>query len=77
MSETQILSGPASTQNLLANLSLAIDEAMLVRKIVGISDQIRRIENLPDQIGRFQFLKKEILNMEDQLSSVRNQAIRI
>ena len=77
MSDTQILSGPASTKRLLANLSLAIDEAMLVRRIVSISDQIRRIENLPDQAGRFQFLREEISNMEDQLSSVRRQAIRL
>jgi len=74
MNNPQILSSPASTKRLLANLSLAIDEAMLVRKIVSLSDQIRKTENQPDQADRFQFLRKEVLNLEDQLSSVRKQA---
>ncbi|MCP4430813.1 MAG: hypothetical protein GY806_07545 [Gammaproteobacteria bacterium] len=75
MSHAQVLSGPASTKRLLANLSLAIDEAMLGRKIVGLSEQIRRIEYLPEQASRVQFLKNEILNLEDQLSDVRGQVL--
>jgi len=75
MNNPQILSGPASTKRLLANLSLAIDEAMLVRKIVSLSDQIRKTENQPDKADRIQFLRKEVLNLEDQLSSVRKLAI--
>ncbi len=73
MPHTRILSGPASTRRLLDNLSLAIDEAMLVRKIVGLSDQVRRIEYLPEQSDRVLFLKREILHLEDQLSDVREQ----
>ncbi len=73
MPQTRILSGPASTRRLLDNLSLAIDEAMLVRKIVSLSDQVRRIEYLPEQSDRVLFLKREILNLEDQLSDVRRQ----
>lgn len=74
MPSTQILSGPASTRRLLANLSLAIDEAMLVRKIVNLSDQVRRIEYRPDQADRVRFLKNEIINLEDELSDVRRRA---
>ncbi len=74
MPHSQILSGPASTRRLLDNLSLAIDEAMLVRKIVNLSDQVRRIEYLPEQSDRVLFLRKEILGLENQLSDVREQA---
>lgn len=73
MPHTRILSGPASTRRLLDNLSLAIDEAMLVRKIVSLSDQVRRIEYLPEESDRVLFLKKEISNLEDQLAGVRRQ----
>ncbi|MCP4432337.1 MAG: hypothetical protein GY806_15280 [Gammaproteobacteria bacterium] len=75
MSHAQNLSDPASTRRLLENLSLAIDEAMLVRKIVNISDQIRRIEYLPEQTGRVQFLKNKILDLENLLADVRGQAL--
>ena len=50
MERLQILSEPANTKRVLANLSLAIDEARLVRKIVEISDHLRRIELQPDSI---------------------------
>ncbi len=75
MPHTQILSEPASTRRLLANLSLAIDEAMLVRKIVSLNDQVRRIENSPLQTERVQFLRREVSNLEVQLSDVRSQAL--
>jgi hypothetical protein len=75
MSNTQILSGPASTKRILENFSLVIDEAQLVRKIVGISDQIRRIENLPEQADRVRFLRKELINRENKLSDVRELAL--
>ena len=75
MSNAQVLSGPASTKRILANLSLAIDEAQLVRRIVSLGDQIHRIEYLPEQAGRVQFLRKEILNLEDKLSEVRERAL--
>lgn len=75
MPHTQILTGPASTRRLLANLGLAIDEAMLVRKIVVLSDQVQRLKYRPAQADRVRFLKKEILNLEDKLLDVRKQAL--
>jgi len=75
MPQTQILSEPVRTKRILDNLSLAIDEALLVRRLVSLSDQSRRIEYLPEQADRVRFLKKEILNLEDQLSDVREQAL--
>ncbi len=73
MPHTQI-SEPASSRRLLANLSLAIDKS-LVRKIDSLSDEVRRIEYLPEQTGKVQYLKKEISNLEAQLSDVRAQAL--
>lgn len=75
MLHTQILSGPASTKRILANLSLAIDEAQLVREIVSLSDHLRKIEYLPDQANRALFIKKKIINLENQLSDVRDRAL--
>ncbi len=75
MYHTQILSEPASTRRLLANLSLAIDEAMPVRKIIGLSDQIRRIEYHAGQANRVKFLRNEIEYLEGQLTDVRERAL--
>ena len=75
MPHTQILTGPDSTKRILANLSLAIDEARLVRDIVSLSDQLRLIEFLPEQADRARFIKKNIINLEGQLSDVREQAL--
>ena len=74
MSQLQILSEPASTKRLLTNLSLAIDEARIVRNIVDLSDNLRRIEYSPDSISRVKYLRKEIANLELELSELRMQA---
>lgn len=74
MPNTQILSGPDSTKRILANLSLAIDEAQLVREIVSLGDQLRVIEYLPEQADRVRFIKKSIINLGNQLSDVRERA---
>ena len=58
MPHTQILTGPASTRRLLANLGLAIDEAMLVRKIVVLSDQVQRLKYRPAQADRVRFFEE-------------------
>ena len=75
MPNTQILSGPDSTKRILANLSLAIDEAQLVRRIVSLSDEIRRIEYLPEHADRVRFIKKKIINREGRLADVREQPL--
>ncbi len=74
MPQTQILSGPASTKRLLANLSLAIDEAMIVKRIVSLSDDLRRMENMPENAERVRYMRNEICNLEVQLAEIREQA---
>ena len=71
MERLQILSEPANTKRVLANLSLAIDEARLVRKIVELSDYMRRIELQPDSSKRLEYLRKEIDRLEEQLAKTR------
>jgi len=71
MSQLQILSEPASTRRLLNNLSLAIDEARIVRNIVDLSDNLRRIEYSPDSISRVSYLRKEIADLELKLGELR------
>ena len=71
MPQLQILSEPASTKRLLNNLSLAIDEARIVRSIVDLSDNLRRIEYSPDSIARVSYLRKEIADLELKLGELR------
>jgi len=71
MERLQILSEPANTKRVLANLSLAIDEARLVRKIVELSDYMRRIEFQPESSKRLEYIGKEIERLEEQLAKTR------
>lgn len=72
MSYSPISPGPASTKRLLEKLNLAIDEARLVRKIVSLGDQLRKIENQPGENDRVQSLQQEIDHSEDQLVILRS-----
>jgi len=74
MSQLQILSKPESTKRLLANLSLAIDEARIVRNIVQLSDNLRRIEYSPDSTSQVAYLRREIDKLELKLTNVRELA---
>lgn len=71
MMHTQILSENAGSKRVLANLSLAIDEARLVRKIVDFSDNLHRIENQPEQANRVIYLRNEIARLELELIETR------
>ncbi len=68
---TQTISEPAETYQLLANLNLAIDKARLVQKVVGLSDQLRSIEDIPDLAHKARFIQQEIDHHEDQLGVLR------
>ena len=70
MPSTQILSEPANSKPILANLRFSIDKS-LAKKIASLSDQMRGIENLPKQSDMVRILRNEILNLQDQLSDVR------
>ena len=71
MTQAQILSDNAGSKRVLANLSLAIDEARLIRRISGITDNLRRIENLPEESGRVCYLRNEAAKLEIKLSETR------
>ncbi len=74
MMHHQILSGPASTKRLMADLSLAIDETMLTRKISGLKEQLIRLQNQPAQQTRSRFLRHELIRLEKVLSETRESA---
>lgn len=64
---------PTTTNRLLANLSIAIDEAKIVRSIVEYSDHLRKIEYVPEAAKRAQFIRNEIVRLESKLSQTRDQ----
>ena len=74
MTRAQILSDNASSKRVLANISLAIDEARLVRKITDIEDNLRRIENLPEESGKVSYLRSEVEKLELKLAETRLRA---
>ena len=74
MMQHQILSEPASTRRVMANLSLAIDEAILARKISGIQEQLGHIANQPEQRARVSFLKHELVRLDIELTNIRKTA---
>ncbi len=74
MERLQILSEPSNTKRVLENLSLAIDEARAVRRIVELSDNLHRIEYQPELSSRAKFLRSEIAALELQLEKTRELA---
>lgn len=70
----QILSEPGSTRRLMANLNLAIDEAILTRKISGMHEQLNRIGNKPEHRARVSFIKHELVRLDNELEDLRKSA---
>ena len=64
-------SEPASTLHLLSSLNSTIDEAKLIRQIVSLSDNLRKLEEMPHQKCRVKYLKEEIQILENRLSDCR------
>jgi hypothetical protein len=75
MNQARTLIEPTTTNNLLANLSIAIDEAKIVRSIVEYSDHLRKIEFVPEAAKRAQFIRDEIVRLESKLTQTRSQII--
>ena len=75
MTQLRTIIEPTTTDNLLANLSIAIDEAKIVRSIVQYSDHLRTIEYVPEAAKRAQFIRNELERLESKLSQTRNQII--
>ena len=65
---------PASTDRLLACLSLAIDEAKMVKSLIQMKKQAQSLrENTPFS-KRLVFLNREISCLERKIGEVRKQA---
>ena len=77
MNQARNLFEPTTTNQLLANLSIAIDEAKIVRSIVEYSDHLRKIEYVPEAAKRAQFIRDEIVRLESKLSQTRSQIIEV
>ncbi|MCP4494398.1 MAG: hypothetical protein GY820_44930 [Gammaproteobacteria bacterium] len=71
MERLRVLSEPVNAKQILKNLSLAIDEARTVRRIVELSDNLHRIEYQPELSSRVKFLRNEIAALELQLVKTR------
>lgn len=74
MSQLRTTIDPVSTNQLLNNLSLAIDEAKLVRSISSIEEQIFKIRNSTGPSARTNFLERELNNLKKELALTRGKA---
>ena len=75
MSYTTFAIDPNSTESLLRNLGLAIDEAKLVSTISRLQDQIYQIELSNNSSVRPQFICAEIERLENQLNQLREKSM--
>jgi hypothetical protein len=67
---------PVSTEQLLTDLGLAVDEAKLVRSLIHSQDLARKLKEENPFSERLIYLNKEIRYMEDKLIEFRSQADR-
>ena len=71
MDNSQISAEFDDSKRVLENLNFAIDEARLVRKIVKLSDDLRRFEIQPEWASRAGFIRREIAGLELKLTETR------
>ena len=74
MSQTSINIDPLTTNSVLKNLSLAIDEIKLVRAINSISEQVAVGDATQLESGRRRYLISELRFLNKRLSTVRERA---
>jgi hypothetical protein len=74
MSQTSINIDPLTTNCVLKNLSLAIDEIKLVRAINSISEQVAVGDAEQLESGRRRYLISELRFLNKRLSIVRERA---
>jgi len=65
---------PLSTNLVLANLALAIDEIKLLRAIDHLKEQLRLSDSLRINIERRHYLVAELRYLSKRLDSLRRQA---
>ena len=75
MSQLNIHIDPLSTQCVLRNMGLAIDEIKLVRSIDSIRQQVGRSNAAQLESGRKRYLISELRFLNKRLRSVREKAI--
>jgi len=75
MSQLNIHIDPLSTQCVLRNMGLAIDEIKLVRSIDSIRQQVRMSNASQLESGRKRYLISELRFLNKRLRSVREKAI--
>jgi len=76
VSQLEAYIDPTTTNQLLNNLSLAIDETRLVIKLNELNNQVFKIKSLDKEIERAEFLKKEIIKLNVQLNYIREKSFR-
>ena len=74
MSQLEARIDPTSTNQLLNNFNLAIDEIKLVLRINKLNDQVYQIELSEGRTDRLVFLRKEVNVLEVQLNYIRDRA---
>ena len=74
MSQASICIDPLTTDCVLKNLSLAIDEIKLVRTINSIKDQVENGNAEQLESGRRRYLVSELRFLNKRLQAVREKA---
>ncbi len=75
MSQLETYIDPTTTNQLLNNLSLAIDETKLVIRLNELNNQAYKIKSSETQTERSDFLNKEIIKLNVQLNYIREKVI--
>jgi hypothetical protein len=74
MSQTSVSIDPMSTECVLKNMSLAIDEIKLVRSINSISEQVEAKDAAQVESERRHYLISELRFLNKRLQTVREKA---
>jgi hypothetical protein len=75
MSIYQTVIDPTSTDQLLNNLSNAIEETKLVRTIQHLQENIYKLDSDKTTPLRLKFLHQEVHKLENQLQKIRERTI--
>ena len=73
MGYSLLSNAPNATLQLINNLNLAIDESILVRKIMQLGHQKENIESTSGPSPRTRYLGDEIITLQSQLNLIRNK----
>jgi len=74
MGQRQASTKPTITDHRLNELSLAIDKNRLVRKIIDVYAQIRKIESIAGPSKDSQLLRQKITRLQTRLAYTRSLA---